>query len=554
MMRTVLVAVVCVVVSSLASGAHADERLTNGNLDAGLSGWTQQRLGAPTPCVERGWEATVAGPCPPPPMPPASGGAAYDGWGGIGFGATVDDILYQDFSVPTDTSSAVLSWSDAASWRFMSSGSASLEVAITTPTGTVLQVVATRAFLGLDNFDPAWAPHVADLTALISAHRGETLRLRFRLTSSAGVRVNESRVGIDSVSLVTTACGNGTLDGPEQCDDGNWSSGDCCSSLCLIESRGTLCRAATAACDLPEFCDGTTTACPPDALAAAATLCRGVSQACDAPEVCDGTTAACPTDGAAAAGTLCRGIRDACDAPELCDGTAFGCPADAAMPAGVLCRGLAGACDVAEACDGSATACPTDAVAAAGTLCRGVADPCDASERCDGSARACPTDASAADGTACRDSLTCNGSETCVAGACTAATSPLDCDDGDACTADSCAEPSGCAHAAIARCCSTDSDCDDGNRCTADACGAGGAGCSHEPIVGCGGDAGPLDAGPRVDASVATPDTGTAPSTTAGGCSCRAAAPTPTSPALLALVGVAWGLVRRRRAHRSRRA
>lgn len=32
-------------------------------------------------------------------------------------------------------------------------------------------------------------------------------------------------------------CGNGAIDGAEQCDDGNHADGDGCSRLCLVEER-----------------------------------------------------------------------------------------------------------------------------------------------------------------------------------------------------------------------------------------------------------------------------------------------------------------------------
>jgi cysteine-rich repeat protein len=40
-----------------------------------------------------------------------------------------------------------------------------------------------------------------------------------------------------SVDLPQSTCGNGVLDGTEQCDDGNLESGDGCSRICQIESN-----------------------------------------------------------------------------------------------------------------------------------------------------------------------------------------------------------------------------------------------------------------------------------------------------------------------------
>jgi cysteine-rich repeat protein len=41
--------------------------------------------------------------------------------------------------------------------------------------------------------------------------------------------------------LAHAACGDGTLDVNEQCDDGNTASGDCCSATCSLEALGALC-------------------------------------------------------------------------------------------------------------------------------------------------------------------------------------------------------------------------------------------------------------------------------------------------------------------------
>ena len=555
MMRSVWGLVATTVFVSFANGARADERVTNGDFNPGFAGWTQsppQFVG--DPCLDRGWWPNVppcGGPLPPPPG--GDGSAAYAAWQTFfapAPGRQQDASLYQDFTVPVSVTSAVLSWSDFASWTNMS-GAANLEVALMTTGGTVLQVVASRTMVGVNNTDSAWAPHIVDVSALISVHAGETLRLRFRLTGSVmSGGPATSLTGVDSVSLVTAACGNGLREAMEQCDDGNRQSGDCCSSTCQIESRATQCRPSAGLCDVPEFCDGTTPTCPADVLATSGILCRGIRSACDAPEVCTGTSAACPADVPAAGGTLCRGISAACDAPELCDGTAFTCPVDAVLPAGTLCRGLAGACDAAEVCSGTAATCPMDVFAAAGTVCRGRVGPCDVAALCTGSTIACPMNANAADSTSCTDGVVCNGLEMCMAGACHMGTAPS-CDDGNACTTDACMEPSGCTHTLRPRCCSTNADCDDGNRCTADSCLGPMMGCAHEPVANCGGDAGPIDAGAADaaarDASTRSDSGGSAASST-GSCGCAAAgAMRSSSGALVALALGLWFSVRRTR-------
>jgi cysteine-rich repeat protein len=60
--------------------------------------------------------------------------------------------------------------------------------------------------------------------------------------------------GCDS-NCSTTACGNTILTAGEQCDDGNLADGDCCSSGCLFESLGASCD-DNEICSLTDECDG----------------------------------------------------------------------------------------------------------------------------------------------------------------------------------------------------------------------------------------------------------------------------------------------------------
>lgn len=111
--------------------------------------------------------------------------------------------------------------------------------------------------------------------------------------------LNRSYAGttaLGAMVALSAECGNGIIESPEECDDGNTSSSDCCSSGCEVESATTVCRAASDACDAPETCDGVTTVCPDDALMPAGTECRAAADACDVPESCTGTSGACPSD------------------------------------------------------------------------------------------------------------------------------------------------------------------------------------------------------------------------------------------------------------------
>ena len=44
-------------------------------------------------------------------------------------------------------------------------------------------------------------------------------------------------------------CGNGILEGGEQCDDGNQENGDGCNDLCQIESGYSCCGSECQTCD-----------------------------------------------------------------------------------------------------------------------------------------------------------------------------------------------------------------------------------------------------------------------------------------------------------------
>ena len=59
-------------------------------------------------------------------------------------------------------------------------------------------------------------------------------------------------------------CGDGIVNGDDECDDGNTAAGDCCSPTCTLEPSGTVCRAGVDACDFEEVCDGASASCPAD--------------------------------------------------------------------------------------------------------------------------------------------------------------------------------------------------------------------------------------------------------------------------------------------------
>jgi fibronectin type 3 domain-containing protein len=123
---------------------------------------------------------------------------------------------------------------------------------------------------------------------------------------------------------------------------------------------GTVCRPAAGACDVAETCDGVSTDCPADKIAAAGKECRAVSGDCDVAETCTGTGVECPDDGVRSAGTVCRPAAGLCDYAEICDGISAGCPVDGLKPSTFTCNVSTGACDPAETCTGLNTGCPQD--------------------------------------------------------------------------------------------------------------------------------------------------------------------------------------------------
>jgi hypothetical protein len=78
------------------------------------------------------------------------------------------------------------------------------------------------------------------------------------------------------VGAYETTCGDGLLDGNEECDTGDLSdTTDCCDDQCQLLGAETVCRAATDLCDAPETCAGQSDGlCPADGVLPAGTPCR----------------------------------------------------------------------------------------------------------------------------------------------------------------------------------------------------------------------------------------------------------------------------------------
>ncbi len=146
-------------------------------------------------------------------------------------------------------------------------------------------------------------------------------------TDQRGVtRPSGASCDIGAYELVLPNCGNGLVEGSEECDDGNTTDGDCCSSVCRLEPPGS-------PCDDALFCT-LTDGCSDGACIGSGDTCTGFS--------CDEDTDAC------------IGCFDDID----CDGVANGldnCPLTPNGPdRGTCVAGLSGAtCQSNEDCDTS---------------------------------------------------------------------------------------------------------------------------------------------------------------------------------------------------------
>lgn len=103
-------------------------------------------------------------------------------------------------------------------------------------------------------------------------------------------------LGFDTTFFNDLICGNGTLDSPEECDEGadNGEEFSCCTDSCEFVAAATECGASLGICDVAEFCDGANPTCPVDVFVGAGVECRGATDICDVAETCTGSTAACP--------------------------------------------------------------------------------------------------------------------------------------------------------------------------------------------------------------------------------------------------------------------
>ncbi|MFO0831263.1 MAG: hypothetical protein U0637_05390 [Phycisphaerales bacterium] len=217
-MRTTLVPFACLALFS--SAAAAQELVSNGSFESGLSGWTLvNQVGSDGAfSLQSGAVSPVNG--FPVPVPPAGVRAAMTDAQGPG-----SHVLYQDITIPSGITSASLSFSmylnNAATSYFTP---AHLDFAATSTTGSqVLNQQARVDFLAAtaDPFSTGvsdvlfsvfqtgastppvtgYAALSTDVTAFLQARAGQTVRLRFAEVDN----VNFFNFGVDSVSLTVPA-------------------------------------------------------------------------------------------------------------------------------------------------------------------------------------------------------------------------------------------------------------------------------------------------------------------------------------------------------------
>src|SRR6188474_367757 len=85
-----------------------------------------------------------------------------------------------------------------------------------------------------------------------------------------------------SAHIAAAACGDGVVDGGEQCDlgAGNGSATSCCTTLCEFRAVGLTCRPTAGDCDVIETCNGTSDQCPADGFQPANFVCRTAAGGC----------------------------------------------------------------------------------------------------------------------------------------------------------------------------------------------------------------------------------------------------------------------------------
>jgi hypothetical protein len=188
---------------------RADELITNGGFEAGFAGWTlADALGSGEPfAIQTGTTSPVNGLTVPPP-PGGTQAAMTDAQ------APGSHVLYQDFVVPSVVPSATIRFDryinnlggeffSPDTLDYTSVNNQQARVDILTAGSDPFSVGATDVLMNLfqtqpgDPLESGYSALSFDVTALLAAHAGETLRLRFAEADNQFILL----FGVDQVSL-----------------------------------------------------------------------------------------------------------------------------------------------------------------------------------------------------------------------------------------------------------------------------------------------------------------------------------------------------------------
>jgi cysteine-rich repeat protein len=119
------------------------------------------------------------------------------------------------------------------------------------------------------------APNADTATVIYTPDPGFLGSDSFAFTVDDGTSTSTAATVTVAVTPMTPTCGNGSIDGSEQCDAGtaNGAAGSCCSAACTFVDASTTCRPAASTCDVAESCDGVSPDCPQDGFRPDGTAC-----------------------------------------------------------------------------------------------------------------------------------------------------------------------------------------------------------------------------------------------------------------------------------------
>lgn len=162
--------------------------------------------------------------------------------------------------------------------------------------------------------------------------------------------------------------------------------------------------------------------CLPDEYRPAGYVCGTATLPCDADDTCSGYDNTCIDNKQDEGTPCREAAENSCDVSEFCDGTSKACPQDEYLPAAdpevdMPCRTANGKCDLDDYCTGESPEC-IDFVVPAGVPCKAGNGVCDPAEACTGSDPQCPADEILDDGYACDDGDACTEGDMCLQGAC----------------------------------------------------------------------------------------------------------------------------------------